>query len=201
MASVLTLREGTLLAYVTPPAISFIPMIRIVALLRTTPPFQDCNPIMDRKAPAKSAPREVTLRRTADDPHRRRGQGIVAFPPTMTYRKPLPGWSPSCGSAISFYSRASIYRRCGTRRSRHASGTVADLRQPERRDAADGGKSPRGYRPALKALVWEDADGKTWIAYNDPQYIVVAMDCPGLAADLAAAGPGPGTGGSGTEAG
>jgi uncharacterized protein (DUF302 family) len=24
----------------------------------------------------------------------------------------------------------------------------------------------------LKALVWEDADGKTWLAYNDPQYIV-----------------------------
>jgi uncharacterized protein (DUF302 family) len=24
----------------------------------------------------------------------------------------------------------------------------------------------------LKALVWEDADGSTWIAYNDPQYIV-----------------------------
>ena len=24
----------------------------------------------------------------------------------------------------------------------------------------------------LKALVWEDSDGKTWLAYNDPQYIV-----------------------------
>lgn len=24
----------------------------------------------------------------------------------------------------------------------------------------------------LKALVWEDTDGKTWIAYNDPAYIV-----------------------------
>lgn len=24
----------------------------------------------------------------------------------------------------------------------------------------------------LKALVWEDADGNTWIAYNDPDYIV-----------------------------
>jgi uncharacterized protein (DUF302 family) len=24
----------------------------------------------------------------------------------------------------------------------------------------------------LKALVWEDAEGRTWLAYNDPQYIV-----------------------------
>lgn len=24
----------------------------------------------------------------------------------------------------------------------------------------------------LKALVWEDADGATWLAYNDPAYIV-----------------------------
>ena len=24
----------------------------------------------------------------------------------------------------------------------------------------------------LKALIWEDADGKTWLAYNTPQYVV-----------------------------
>src|ERR1700685_1018852 len=24
----------------------------------------------------------------------------------------------------------------------------------------------------LKALVWQDADARTWIAYNDPQYVV-----------------------------
>src|SRR5215475_3322677 len=24
----------------------------------------------------------------------------------------------------------------------------------------------------LKALVWEEADGNTWIAYNDPQYVI-----------------------------
>jgi uncharacterized protein (DUF302 family) len=24
----------------------------------------------------------------------------------------------------------------------------------------------------LKALAWEDAEGKTWLAYNDPKYIV-----------------------------
>ena len=24
----------------------------------------------------------------------------------------------------------------------------------------------------LKALIWEDAEGKTWLAYNDPAYIV-----------------------------
>jgi uncharacterized protein (DUF302 family) len=44
--------------------------------------------------------------------------------------------------------------------------------------------NPRGGTPLMqaapvagldlpfKALVWEDADGHTWIAYNDPQYIV-----------------------------
>ena len=24
----------------------------------------------------------------------------------------------------------------------------------------------------LKALIWEDADGKTWLSYNDPTWIV-----------------------------
>jgi Domain of unknown function DUF302 len=24
----------------------------------------------------------------------------------------------------------------------------------------------------LRALVWEGADGKSWIAYNDPQYVI-----------------------------
>jgi uncharacterized protein (DUF302 family) len=42
----------------------------------------------------------------------------------------------------------------------------------------------------LKALVWEDTDGKSWIAYNDPQYIVRrhGLSAP-LAANLAAAVP------------
>jgi uncharacterized protein (DUF302 family) len=31
---------------------------------------------------------------------------------------------------------------------------------------------PVGLDLPLKALIWEDADGKTWIAYNDPEYIV-----------------------------
>lgn len=35
----------------------------------------------------------------------------------------------------------------------------------------------------LKALVWEDADGKTWLGYNEPQYIVQRH---GLAASLTA---------------
>jgi len=34
----------------------------------------------------------------------------------------------------------------------------------------------------LKALVWEDAEGATWIAYNDPHYIV---ERHGLEATLA----------------
>lgn len=42
----------------------------------------------------------------------------------------------------------------------------------------------------LKALVWEDAAGKTWIAYNDPAYIVQRHGLnPALAANLAAVVP------------
>ena len=42
----------------------------------------------------------------------------------------------------------------------------------------------------LKALAWEDAEGKTWIAYNDPQYVVRRHALsPALAANLAAAMP------------
>jgi uncharacterized protein (DUF302 family) len=42
----------------------------------------------------------------------------------------------------------------------------------------------------LKALIWEEADGKTWIAYNDPQYIVRrhALE-PALGSNLAAVLP------------
>jgi uncharacterized protein (DUF302 family) len=42
----------------------------------------------------------------------------------------------------------------------------------------------------VKALVFEDAAGKTWIAWNDPQYIVRRHGVPaGLAANLAAVVP------------
>jgi uncharacterized protein (DUF302 family) len=42
----------------------------------------------------------------------------------------------------------------------------------------------------LKALVWEDADGKTQLAYNDPQYIVRRHGLPPtLSANLAAVVP------------
>ena len=42
----------------------------------------------------------------------------------------------------------------------------------------------------LKALVWEDGDGSTWIAYNDPQYIVRRHGlAPALSANLAAVVP------------
>ena len=30
-----------------------------------------------------------------------------------------------------------------------------------------------------KALIWEDADGKTWISYNDPQYLKLRHDTQG----------------------
>jgi uncharacterized protein (DUF302 family) len=42
----------------------------------------------------------------------------------------------------------------------------------------------------LKALIWEDIDGKTWIAYNDPQYVVRRHHLPpALGANLAAVAP------------
>jgi uncharacterized protein (DUF302 family) len=42
----------------------------------------------------------------------------------------------------------------------------------------------------LKALFWEDADGNSWVAYNDPAYIVRRHALtPTLAANLAAAVP------------
>lgn len=42
----------------------------------------------------------------------------------------------------------------------------------------------------LKALVWEDAEGRTWIAYNDPQYLVRRHGLAStLSANLAAAVP------------
>jgi uncharacterized protein (DUF302 family) len=42
----------------------------------------------------------------------------------------------------------------------------------------------------LKALVFEDVDGKTWIAYNDPGYIVRRHGLTAsLSANLAAAMP------------
>ncbi len=42
----------------------------------------------------------------------------------------------------------------------------------------------------LKALAWEDAEGKTWVAYNDPAYIVRRHGLTAaLGANLAAAAP------------
>ena len=42
----------------------------------------------------------------------------------------------------------------------------------------------------LKALLWEDVDGRSWLAYNDPSYIVRRHDVrAGLATNLAAAIP------------
>jgi uncharacterized protein (DUF302 family) len=42
----------------------------------------------------------------------------------------------------------------------------------------------------LKALIWEEADGRAWVAYNDPGYIVRRHMLPSaLAANLAAVAP------------
>ncbi len=42
----------------------------------------------------------------------------------------------------------------------------------------------------LKALIWEDAEGKAWLAYNDPAYIVRRHQVPAaLSANLSAVIP------------
>jgi uncharacterized protein (DUF302 family) len=42
----------------------------------------------------------------------------------------------------------------------------------------------------LRALVWEDAEGKVWLAYNEPEYIIKRHDLPAaMAANLAAVIP------------
>jgi uncharacterized protein (DUF302 family) len=42
----------------------------------------------------------------------------------------------------------------------------------------------------LKALIWEDADGHVWLAYNEPGYILERHALPGtFSANLAAAVP------------
>src|ERR1700758_5504865 len=42
----------------------------------------------------------------------------------------------------------------------------------------------------LKALAWEDVDGKTWLAYNAPEYVVRRHGlAPSFGANLAAAIP------------
>ena len=42
----------------------------------------------------------------------------------------------------------------------------------------------------LTALIWEDAEGHAWIAYNDPQYVLRRHGLPGaLSANIAAVIP------------
>jgi uncharacterized protein (DUF302 family) len=42
----------------------------------------------------------------------------------------------------------------------------------------------------LKALIWEDVDGRAWVAYNDPQYVVRRHGLASmLSANLAAVVP------------
>jgi uncharacterized protein (DUF302 family) len=49
---------------------------------------------------------------------------------------------------------------------------------------------PVGLDLPLKALVWEDANAKTWITYNDPEYIVLRHGIsPAFVANLAAPVP------------
>jgi uncharacterized protein (DUF302 family) len=42
----------------------------------------------------------------------------------------------------------------------------------------------------LKALVWEDADGKVWVSHNSPEYLQQRHNVPGdLVKNISAAGP------------
>jgi uncharacterized protein (DUF302 family) len=52
------------------------------------------------------------------------------------------------------------------------------------------GAPTAGLDLPLRALIWEDSDGKTWIAWNDPQYVVRRHGLPAaLGANLAAVAP------------
>ena len=42
-------------------------------------------------------------------------------------------------------------------------------------------KQTIGIDLPLKALVWEDADGKVWLTYNDPAWLAQRHGAPGLA--------------------
>jgi Domain of unknown function DUF302 len=39
------------------------------------------------------------------------------------------------------------------------------------RRRADAGRATGGIDLPFKALVWQDADGKVWLSYNDPAWI------------------------------
>jgi uncharacterized protein (DUF302 family) len=49
---------------------------------------------------------------------------------------------------------------------------------------------PVGLDLPLKALIWEDAAGKTWVAYNEPRYVLARHGLPeSFVQNLAAAIP------------
>jgi uncharacterized protein (DUF302 family) len=47
------------------------------------------------------------------------------------------------------------------------------LRQSDGRNATHADRADDWHRPATKALVWEDASGGVWIAYNGPAWLAV----------------------------
>jgi len=47
-------------------------------------------------------------------------------------------------------------------------------------------KQTMGIDLPLKALVWEDASGQTWLSYNEPEWLAKRHELAGLDAPLAA---------------
>ena len=82
------------------------------------------------------------------------------------------------------HDRICAYRsRRRRQRGRHgaAADRGPDLRQCQRRHAADASQQTIGIDLPLKALVWEDADGKVWLSYNDPGWIAQRHGATGVA--------------------
>ena len=93
---------------------------------------------------------------------------------------------------ITLFARLDFAADAARVGSQHATRTHVDFRQPESRHAVDAGRAGVGawtYRSRFWS--WERTPkGKTWVAYNRPDYIVARHGLPaGLAANLAGAIP------------
>ena len=95
----------------------------------------------------------------------------VASPHTVdeTVHRLKSVFSASVGCSVFALGRSQ--RRSGEGWNEDAADEVADLRQSEGRNAADGGAPSLAIDLPLKALVAEDEDGKVWVSYNSPEYL------------------------------
>jgi hypothetical protein len=98
--------------------------------------------------------------------------------PTPGVRNPakigIPGYSPRPHDIGPH--RPQRRRRQGW--AEDAARRTPNLRQPKGgHDGDDRGSNHRSRFP-LKALVWQDADGKVWLSYNNPEYLKQRHNIP-----------------------